>query len=93
LDILTVHQTDPKEMQSLLYHLLVGGLAGWLGGKVIKGSGYGILANILIGIVGGVIGGWLFDLLGITTTGGFIGSLVTAFVGALLLLWLIGQSK
>lgn len=88
-----MHQINLKEMESLLFHLLVGGLAGWLGGKVLKGSGYGILANIVIGIVGGVIGGWLFDLLGITTTGGFIGSLVTAFVGALLLLWLIGQSK
>jgi uncharacterized membrane protein YeaQ/YmgE (transglycosylase-associated protein family) len=73
----------------LLWFILIGMTAGWLAGKVIKGSGYGAIANTLIGAIGGVIGGYVFDLLGITA-GGLLGALTTAFVGAVILLALIG---
>ncbi|MCG8332144.1 MAG: GlsB/YeaQ/YmgE family stress response membrane protein, partial [Chitinophagales bacterium] len=65
---------------SILYFLLVGAIAGWLGGQIMRGSGLGLFGNIVVGIIGGIIGGWLFDLLDITTGGGIIGSIITAAV-------------
>ncbi len=58
----------------------------------MRGGGFGFLVNLLVGIAGGVIGGWVFDKLGIST-GGVIGNLVTALVGAILLLWIISLFK
>ena len=69
----------------MIYAILVGLIAGWLAGQVMKGSGYGILIDILLGLVGGVIGGWLFGALGIYPGGGVIGSIIVAFVGAVVL--------
>jgi len=69
----------------MLYAILVGLIAGWLAGQVMKGSGYGILIDILLGLVGGVIGGWLFGALGVYPGGGVIGSIVVAFIGAVIL--------
>jgi uncharacterized membrane protein YeaQ/YmgE (transglycosylase-associated protein family) len=65
--------------------LLVGGIAGWLAGKIMQGEGYGPFANIAIGVLGGMIGGWLFGELGITADG-FIGWIITALVGAMILI-------
>ena len=70
-----------------LWFLIIGAVAGWLAGLVMKGGGFGLLINIIVGIVGGVIGGWVFGLLGLEW-GGLIGSLVTAFVGAIILLYI-----
>ena len=53
----------------------------------MKGGGFGLLINIVLGIVGGVVGGWAFSFLGISSDGGFIGSLVTSLVGAVLILF------
>ena len=75
-------------MDGLLYFLLVGALAGWLGGQIMKGEGFGLLGNIVVGIIGGIIGGWLFGFLGISTGSGFVGSIITAAAGAIVLLWL-----
>jgi len=69
----------------MIYAILVGLIAGWLAGQVMKGGGYGILIDILLGLVGGVIGGWLFGMLGIYPGAGVIGSIVVAFVGAVIL--------
>jgi uncharacterized membrane protein YeaQ/YmgE (transglycosylase-associated protein family) len=69
----------------MLYSIIVGLIAGWLAGQVMRGSGYGILIDILLGLVGGVIGGWLFGALGVFPGGGVIGSIVVSFVGAVLL--------
>ncbi|HQU58990.1 MAG TPA: GlsB/YeaQ/YmgE family stress response membrane protein, partial [Saprospiraceae bacterium] len=77
----------------ILYYLIVGATAGWLGGKIMHGSGFGPVGNIIVGIVGGIIGGWLFGLLGITTSGGLIGSIITAVAGAVALLWVAGMLK
>jgi uncharacterized membrane protein YeaQ/YmgE (transglycosylase-associated protein family) len=64
--------------------ILIGLLAGWLTGKVTRGSGFGLFANVFLGLVGAVIGGWIFSQLGIRF-GGFIGSLAAATVGAVVL--------
>jgi uncharacterized membrane protein YeaQ/YmgE (transglycosylase-associated protein family) len=84
---------------NLIWFLIIGAVAGWLAGKVIKGKkGYGLLGNIVIGCVGSLIGGFLLKLLGISLSlrikhGGLIGSLLTAFIGALILLVIINWLK
>lgn len=70
-----------------IYFLIIGALAGWGAGQLMKGGGFGILVNIVLGIIGGVVGGWVFSLLGISSNGGLIGSLVTSLVGAVLILY------
>ena len=69
----------------LVYWIVVGLIAGWLAGQVMKGGGYGALMDIILGIVGGVVGGWIFGLLGIGAGTGLIGSIVVAFIGAVIL--------
>ena len=73
---------------AFLWYLIIGGFAGFLAGKIMKGEGFGLLGNIGIGIVGGIIGGWVFGLLGFSSNG-LLGSLITAVVGAIILLWII----
>lgn len=77
----------------MLYSILVGLIAGWLAGQVMKGGGYGILIDILLGLVGGVIGGWLFGALGVYPGAGVIGSIIVSFVGAVLLVALTRAIK
>jgi uncharacterized membrane protein YeaQ/YmgE (transglycosylase-associated protein family) len=69
----------------MIYWIIVGLIAGWLAGLVMKGGGYGILVDIILGILGGLMGGWLFGRLGIWPAGGMLGSIVVAFVGAVIL--------
>jgi uncharacterized membrane protein YeaQ/YmgE (transglycosylase-associated protein family) len=68
-----------------LVWIVCGMIAGWLAGLVMKGGGYGILVDIILGILGGILGGWVFGLLGIWPAGGMIGSIIVAFVGAVIL--------
>ena len=69
----------------LLYWIVVGLIAGWLAGQVMKGGGYGVPADIVLGMLGGIVGGWLFGLAGVWPAGGMIGSIIVAFVGAVVL--------
>lgn len=71
---------------SIIFWIIIGGIAGWIAEKVTK-SDHGLLTNIVVGIIGAFIGGFLFGLLGIQVAGGIIGSLITATVGALVLLY------
>jgi uncharacterized membrane protein YeaQ/YmgE (transglycosylase-associated protein family) len=73
-----------------LWFLIIGGIAGWIAGLIMQGSGFGIPINILVGIIGAVIGGWLFTLLGVATYG-LLGSLITAVLGAVLLLFILSM--
>jgi len=73
----------------IFLYLIIGGLAGWLAGEALKGKGFGLLGNIVIGVIGGFVGGFLFDLIGIQT-GGLFGALVTAFTGAVVFTYIIG---
>jgi uncharacterized membrane protein YeaQ/YmgE (transglycosylase-associated protein family) len=73
---------------NLIVLLVVGGLAGWCAGVISKGSGFGMLGNIIVGIVGAFLGGICFRLLGIVAYG-LIGQFIFAVIGALLFLWLL----
>ena len=70
---------------SLLYWIIVGLIAGWLTGQVMRGGGYGVIADTILGMLGGIVGGWVFGELGIWPTGGMLGAIIVAFVGAVIL--------
>ena len=78
---------------SFVWFILVGLVAGWLAGVVMKGGGYGILGDIIIGVVGALLGGWLFGILSLGAGGGLLGSIVVAFIGACILIFLIRLLK
>ena len=80
------------DIVGLIVFLLIGAVAGWLGGNIMKGGGFGLAGNIVVGIIGAVIGGWAFSLFGLEA-GGLIGSIVTATVGAVILLAIVGFFK
>lgn len=79
-------------VSALLGFLIIGLIAGWLAGQVMKGGGYGIVGDMIIGVIGAFLGGWLFSLIGISA-GGLIGELITAFVGAVVLIFLLRMIK
>jgi uncharacterized membrane protein YeaQ/YmgE (transglycosylase-associated protein family) len=80
-------------VESLIWFLLIGLIAGWLAGKVMRGGGFGVIGDIIVGIIGALLGGWLFGKLGISVGGGLIGAIFTAFVGAVVLLLLLRLIK
>ncbi len=75
-------------MHFLLF-IIIGLIAGALAGRVVSGHGYGVLGDIVVGVIGAFLGGWIFATLLGVAGGGFFMSLLTAFVGAIILLWLI----
>ena len=74
-------------LSNLIWWILVGLIAGWAAGKIMRGGGYGALMDIVLGIVGAVVGGWFLGALGIYA-GGLIGTIVVAIIGAIFLIWL-----
>ena len=80
-------------MTGMILSLIVGAVAGWLAGTMMRGGGFGAVGNIVVGIVGGLIGGWLFTRLGISGGGGLVGSLVVSTIGAAILLFVVGLIK
>lgn len=77
---------------NFIYFLLIGAVSGWLAGQIWKGSGFGLLGNIIVGIIGGFIGGWLAGFLGIGG-GGLLWLILTSVVGAWILLFLLSFIK
>lgn len=75
-------------MEHWLWFILIGLAAGFLAGTVVKGHGFGLVGNLVVGVVGALLGGFLFGLLGLSTTGK-VGQLLCAFVGAIVLLFLL----
>lgn len=73
----------------LIAWLIIGAVAGWLAGTFMKGGGFGLIGDIVVGIIGAFVGGWLAGLLGIAVGGGWIASIFTAFVGACLLILIL----
>lgn len=76
----------------LLWFLIIGAIAGWLAGKITRGHGFGLLTNLIVGVVGAVIGGLLFGLVGMEAVG-TIGELFSATVGAVVLLFVLRKLK
>ena len=76
----------------ILYFILIGIVAGWLAGVLMKGGGFGLLGNLVLGVIGAVVGGFAFGLLGLSATG-MMGKLVTATVGAILFIALLRVIK
>ena len=73
---------------NFIWYIIIGIVSGFLAGKIMNGGGFGLFINLLVGIIGGVLGGWVFGLLGIATAG-ILGSLITSVIGAVLLLWIV----
>lgn len=70
-----------------VWYLLIGLAAGWLANLIVKGSGSGLIVNLIVGLIGGVLGGWLLSFFGWVPIG-TLGSLATAVIGAVVLLWI-----
>ncbi|HTY01156.1 MAG TPA: GlsB/YeaQ/YmgE family stress response membrane protein [Bacteroidota bacterium] len=77
----------------ILWFILIGLVAGWLAGKIMKGKGFGVFGDIVVGVIGALIGGFLFRELGVSLGGGLIGSLIVAVIGALVLLYVLRLVK
>ncbi|HZD27232.1 MAG TPA: GlsB/YeaQ/YmgE family stress response membrane protein [Xanthobacteraceae bacterium] len=73
--------------------IVVGAIAGWLAGQIVRGFGFGLIWDIVIGIVGAFIGVWLLTQLGFVPFSGFIGSIINAVIGAVVLLVIVGFIK
>jgi len=80
-------------LELLLIWILIGAVAGWLAGLIVKGYGFGLVGNIVLGIVGAFVGGWIFAQLGIVIVSGIIGTIIAATTGAVVLLLLIRVIK
>lgn len=76
----------------VIWFLIIGLIAGWLAGKIMRGGGFGFGGNLAVGVLGALIGGFLFRLLGLAAYG-LVGSLVTATVGAIVLLWIVSMVR
>ena len=77
----------------IIISLLLGCLAGFCAGKLMKGGGFGLIMNCVLGLFGGVVGGWLFSLFGYEGSGSLLGQLGTAIVGAVVILWIASFFK
>ena len=79
-------------IMGIIGSIIIGCLAGFCAGKLMKGGGFGLIMNLVLGLFGGILGGWLFSLLGISW-GGILGQLGTAIVGAVAILWIASLIK
>jgi uncharacterized membrane protein YeaQ/YmgE (transglycosylase-associated protein family) len=78
---------------NFLWFLIVGLVAGWLAGTLVKGGGFGLVGDLIVGVVGAFIGGFLFSTFGVSAGGGLIGSIIVATIGAVVLLFLVRLIK
>lgn len=72
----------------MLWTIVVGIIAGWLAGLIMKGDGFDLIWDLILGIAGAVVGGWLFGLLGLSASGGLVGSIIVATIGAVFLIFI-----
>jgi uncharacterized membrane protein YeaQ/YmgE (transglycosylase-associated protein family) len=78
------------DLNSLIFTLIIGAASGWLAGLIRQGYGFGLLGNIVVGILGAFIGSWLFRQMGVHIGAGLVNHIITSVIGALVLLFLIG---
>jgi uncharacterized membrane protein YeaQ/YmgE (transglycosylase-associated protein family) len=81
------------DMHGLIAWIVIGAVAGWLAGTLVKGGGFGLVGDIIVGIVGAFIGGWLAGTLHIDIGGGLISSIITATIGAVVLIVILRLIK
>lgn len=81
------------ELTSLLIFLAIGAVSGWIAGQLMRGGGFGLIGNILLGIIGAVVGGWLKNQFDLPLGSGLIGSIITSVVGAVVVLFIAGLFK
>ena len=74
------------DTHGIIAWILIGGIAGWLAGLIVRGGGFGIIGDVVVGIIGAVIFGWLFGAAGLSVGSGLIGSIVAAVIGAVILI-------
>jgi uncharacterized membrane protein YeaQ/YmgE (transglycosylase-associated protein family) len=77
------------EIQIIVLWLVIGAIAGWLAGQIVTGGGFGLVGDIIVGIVGAVVGGWLLPRIGIYIGGGFIAQIINAVIGAVVVLLVV----
>ena len=77
-------------LEAILIIIVIGAVAGWLAGQIVRGMGFGLIGNIVVGIVGAFIAGWLLPRIGIVIGGGMLGSIINATIGAVVLLVILG---
>ncbi len=80
-------------MEQIVTMLVVGGVAGWLAGTIMKGGGFGVIGNVVVGVLGALAGSYLFDALSISIASGLPGSLIRAVIGSVVVLFVIGLIK
>ncbi len=80
-------------IEALIIWLVIGAIAGWLAGMIVKGYGFGLVGNIVVGIAGAFIAGWLLPHIGLILAGGILATIVNAVIGAVILLLVIGFLK
>lgn len=76
-----------------LWFLLVGLIAGWLAGMLVKGGGFGVVGDMVVGVLGALLGGFLFTKFGVSSGGGMIGSIIVATIGAIILIFILRLIK
>lgn len=81
------------DTHGIIVWLIIGAIAGWLAGTLMKGGGYGLIGDIVVGILGAFIGGWLAGALGISMGSGLIASIITATIGAVILILVLRMIK
>lgn len=81
------------DLQTILIWCLIGAVAGWLAGLIVRGFGFGLIGNIVIGIIGAFVGGWLFGQLNIHLVGGIVDTIIAAIVGAVIILFIVRLVK
>ena len=76
-----------------IWFIVVGLIAGWLAGQLVKGGGFGVVGDIVVGVIGALLGGWLFGAMGIWPGGGLLGAIIVATIGAIILIFIIRLIK
>jgi len=76
-----------------IWFILVGLVAGWLAGQLMKGGGFGVIGDIVVGVLGALLGGFLFSSLGMSLGGGLLGAIIVATIGAVLLIFVLRLIK
>jgi uncharacterized membrane protein YeaQ/YmgE (transglycosylase-associated protein family) len=77
----------------MIWSIVISGIAGWLAGLIMKGNSFGIIINVILGLLGGAIGNWVFNILGFEHGDQLVPRIITSLVGAIILIWIFSKSR